>query len=387
MKKLTTGQFSKLANVTNRTIRYYDKVGLLKPSSLGENGYRYYCEEDFFKLQRILLLKQLGFSLEEIMTMAHNDDLSSLKESISMQIELVDKKIAYLTVLKETLKNTNYNITHNNMDWEKMIDLIKVINEDQNIIEQYHTSTNLNVRIDLHNKYSVSKINWFEWIYDRIDFSNANKLLEIGCGNGMLWKQIDFSVRNRDFYISDISKGMVDDAKRNINNSSFNYLVIDCMDISFGSNMFNIVIANHVLFYLKDLKKGLDEVSRVLKEDGIFYCTTYSSNHMKELTDIVKSYNKDIQLSNQKLYEIFGLENGKAILTHYFSEVEVKIFEDQLVITEAMPLVNYVLSCHGNQNSIIGKDIDKFREYIDNIIKKNGKIVLTKEACLFICKK
>lgn len=387
MKKLTTGQFSKLANVTNRTIRYYDKVGLLNPSSLGENGYRYYCEEDFFKLQRILLLKQLGFSLEEIMTMAHNDDLSSLKESISMQIELVDKKIAYLTVLKETLKNTNYNITHNNMDWEKMIDLIKVINEDQNIIEQYHTSTNLNVRIDLHNKYSVSKINWFEWIYDRIDFSNANKLLEIGCGNGMLWKQIDFSVRNRDFYISDISKGMVDDAKRNINNSSFNYLVIDCMDISFGSNMFNIVIANHVLFYLKDLKKGLDEVSRVLKEDGIFYCTTYSSNHMKELTDIVKSYNKDIQLSNQKLYEIFGLENGKAILTHYFSEVEVKIFEDQLVITEAMPLVNYVLSCHGNQNSIIGKDIDKFREYIDNIIKKNGKIVLTKEACLFICKK
>ena len=58
MKKyFTTGQFAKLANVSERTIRYYDKEGLLKPTFIMGNGYRKYSEEDFMKIQRIISLK------------------------------------------------------------------------------------------------------------------------------------------------------------------------------------------------------------------------------------------------------------------------------------------------------------------------------------------
>ena len=45
----STGQFAKLANVTERTIRYYDKIGLLKPSFVMENGYRRYTQSDLLK--------------------------------------------------------------------------------------------------------------------------------------------------------------------------------------------------------------------------------------------------------------------------------------------------------------------------------------------------
>ena len=55
-----------MAGVTLRTIRYYDKIGLLKPSYILENGYRQYCNKDLITLQKILALKELGFSLEEI---------------------------------------------------------------------------------------------------------------------------------------------------------------------------------------------------------------------------------------------------------------------------------------------------------------------------------
>ena len=61
-KYYTTGQFAKMAGVTLRTIRYYDKIGLLKPSHILDNGYRQYCNKDLITLQKILALKELGFT-------------------------------------------------------------------------------------------------------------------------------------------------------------------------------------------------------------------------------------------------------------------------------------------------------------------------------------
>ena len=52
-KYYTTGQFAKMAGVTLRTIRYYDKIGLLKPSHILDNGYRQYCNKDLITLQKI----------------------------------------------------------------------------------------------------------------------------------------------------------------------------------------------------------------------------------------------------------------------------------------------------------------------------------------------
>ena len=74
----TSGEFAKKANVTLRTIRYYDRQGILKPSKVADNGYRLYTDADFAKLQKILSLKYLGFSLEELMTMKIRISLKNL---------------------------------------------------------------------------------------------------------------------------------------------------------------------------------------------------------------------------------------------------------------------------------------------------------------------
>ena len=59
--------FSKLSRVTVKTLRYYDEVGLLQPAHVDNTtGYRYYAYSQLPRLNRILALKDLGFSLEEI---------------------------------------------------------------------------------------------------------------------------------------------------------------------------------------------------------------------------------------------------------------------------------------------------------------------------------
>ena len=378
-----TGEFAKLANVTERTLRYYDKIGLLKPSSILSNGYRQYTDSDLLKLQKILSLKHLGFSIEEIFPIVLEDQ--NLKESFKMQIDLIDSRIKHMTAIKDSMESIISTINDKNIDWTKIISLIKMSNDDSNIIEHYKNAKNLNVRISLHDKYSQNKQGWFPWLFEQIDFSHINKLLEVGCGNGKLWKNNKINLRNREIFLSDSSQGMVDEVRKTLGND-FNCMVFDCEKIPFKDNYFDAVIANHVLFYVYDINKALEEIRRVLNPLGVFYCSTYGSNHMKEINDIVQEFDSRVILSQTKLYDVFGLENGLDILKPYFKNIKMKRYDDCLVVDKSKPIIDYIMSCHGNQNEIIGPNLNEFRKFVDYIIQEKGYIKITKDAGLFICK-
>ena len=381
MNYYKTGQFARLANVSERTIRYYDKIGLLKPSFVMENGYRQYSDLDLLKLQKILSLKHLGFSIEEIFPMVM--DNTNLKESFELQIDLIEDKISHLQSLKDALKRANQS---SNLSWNMILSLVQLSNEETNIIEQYKNAKNLNDRISLHEKYSTNSQGWFNWLFEKIDFSKVNRLLELGCGNGKLWQENNIDLRNREIFLSDISEGMVEEVRNKLG-SDFNCIIADAEKIPFKDAYFDSIIANHVLFYLNDLNQGLKEISRVLKSNGILYCSTYGSRHMKEITDIVQNFDSRINLSNHSLYDVFGLENGECILKQYFTTVQRMDYQDSLEITESKPLIDYIMSCHGNQNEILGPRLSEFKEYIEELLVSNGKIIVTKQAGLFVCEK
>lgn len=381
MNYYKTGEFARLANVSERTIRYYDKIGLLKPSFVMENGYRQYSDLDLLKLQKILSLKHLGFSIEEIFPMVM--DNTNLKESFELQIDLIEDKISHLQSLKDALKRAS---NSSNLSWNMILSLVQLSNEETNIIEQYKNAKNLNDRISLHEKYSTNSQGWFNWLFEKIDFSKVNRLLELGCGNGKLWQENKIDLRNREIFLSDISEGMVEEVRNKLG-SDFNCIVADAEKIPFKDAYFDSIIGNHVLFYLNDLNQGLKEIRRVLRPNGILYCSTYGSRHMKEITDIVQNFDSRINLSNHSLYDVFGLENGECILKQYFTSVQRMDYQDTLEITESKPLIDYIMSCHGNQNEILGPRLSEFKEYIEELLQKDGKIVVTKQAGLFVCVK
>ncbi len=75
---LTIGDFSRLSRVTPRMLRHYDALGLLRPQAVGDNGYRYYRQEQLSDLVRIQWLKGYGFSLGEIGPLLALDDAQLL---------------------------------------------------------------------------------------------------------------------------------------------------------------------------------------------------------------------------------------------------------------------------------------------------------------------
>ena len=103
----SSGEFAKKANVTVRTIRYYDKQNILKPSLLTEDGVRFYTDSDFTRLQQILLFKYLGFSLEDIRNMTIGDsDYNILLNSLNLQFKLIQDKIAQMELVKNAIEDT-----------------------------------------------------------------------------------------------------------------------------------------------------------------------------------------------------------------------------------------------------------------------------------------
>ena len=120
----SSGQFAKMAHISIRTVRYYDKQGLLKPSFVTEKGARFYTENDFSRLQQIMLFKYLGFSLDDIreMTMTSTDE-DFLLGSLEIQKKLVQERISELQDMHQALCDATDAIEkHQSMD--QMLNLI-----------------------------------------------------------------------------------------------------------------------------------------------------------------------------------------------------------------------------------------------------------------------
>ena len=105
---------------------------------------------------------------------------------------------------------------------------------------------------------------------------------------------------------------------------------------------------------------------------------------MREISDMVKRFDDRIVLAAKDLYEIFGKTNGKELLEKQFSQVEWRDYEDHLFVTDENDLIDYVLSCHGNQNQYIVDNYKEFRDFVKREVGKGFRI--TKEAGIFICK-
>ena len=114
----TVKRLSTLAGISVRTLHYYDEIGLLKPSSVGANGYRYYGDEALLQLQQILFYRELDLSLKEIKLIvtspgfdvmealeAHKHALGQRVERLNRLISTVDQTIDHLKGKNEMSKN------------------------------------------------------------------------------------------------------------------------------------------------------------------------------------------------------------------------------------------------------------------------------------------
>lgn len=373
----TAGVFAKKAGVTLKTIHYYDKAELLKPSGYSEAGYRLYTDEDFEQLQKILTLKFLGFSLDEIKQIIDKEgDYSDVRQSLMIQRQMLSRKQKHLSLIEQSIdKAINFEKEEENY-WNQFIQIIGVMNEEWSSLEQYENSSNLCDRIYLHDTFSTNQQGWHSWFFEQMNLTENLKILELGCGGGTLWKRNIHRIPNGcEITLTDLSEGMIEEAKTGLPN--FNFKVMDATQITFDDELFDVVIADHLMYLVSDLEKVMSEMNRVLKPGGKLFVITLGANHMRELKQLVTEFDSSLYLSKKDYHEVFGLEQGTFQLSNYFRELQTTIYPDRLKVDDTQAIVNYVMSSPGNIKRDRAKE---FKRYVEGIMEGNSCFSITKET-------
>ena len=136
MKQWYAKELSNLTQVSVRTLHYYDKIGLLKPSLRQSNNYRLYSEKDLLQLQQIIALKFFGFELSQIKDLLTGK--AGALEHFSVQAQFLENKANTLLEASKALKSITSDVTDDkSIPWETIIQLIEVYRMTQQLEDSW----------------------------------------------------------------------------------------------------------------------------------------------------------------------------------------------------------------------------------------------------------
>ncbi len=264
--------------------------------------------------------------------------------------------------------------------------------DPQKIAKQYVNATNLDARVQLHARFSINGYPWHRWLFDFMELPPRSKILELGCGNGLLWaRNLDRIPPRWEVTLTDFSSGMLDDARRTLATTAytFRFEQANAQEIPFEDESLDAVVAHHMLYHVPDRSAALAEIHRVLKLGGILYASTVGEQHMHELWSTVETIIPGTYEQATKTSGTFTLENGAAQLEPWFSQVRQHIYKDGLAITDPEPVVAYVLS----SNTLMNVEFsDRQRAELKALFNRqinaeHGTWRVTKSSGLFVARK
>lgn len=167
----TINRIARLAGVTLRTLRYYDKIGLLTPSARTDAGYRLYSDEDVERLQQILFFKELDFPLAKIEEILNNPAFDR-KEALRMQADYLEKKAERYLKLSQLAKETLFNLEGGTKMENK--DMFSGFDYDKMMEEQKQYEAEVKERWGNSDAYKISKERTEK--YTKEDWERINKI-------------------------------------------------------------------------------------------------------------------------------------------------------------------------------------------------------------------
>lgn len=250
---------------------------------------------------------------------------------------------------------------------------------------EFDPPESLETRNQIQDSYGTHPREWFRWVSERLDVSPGSRLLDLGSGDGAFW--LDAHARlPADVHLiaSDLELPMVKRAARNLKPLSLaaDFLLIDAQGLPFSAGTFDGALAVGLFDLVDDLDRALRAVQRVLKSGGCLVCSAGGRNHLREMESLVRPFVPEPDLGGNP--ERFGLENGEDWLGRHFSPVRRFLYRDELVFHRAEPVVEYVLSEQGINQSLGEQERQRLVALIKQKMVREGTFRVRREKGLFI---
>lgn len=198
---------------------------------------------------------------------------------------------------------------------------------------QYADDRKLQVRIDTHERYSENRTPFTAWILERVGARPGQRLLDVGSGHGQYHDRLS-DVR---VVALDLSAGML--ARVGVP-----AVQADAQALPFADGTFDRVMANHVLYHLPDIGRGLREMRRVARSGARVVITTNSRDTMRPLWEITDAIAADVGVPMYRTVALrFGLED-LPLVREVFPATRVETYEDAFLFPSPDPVLAYVAS-------------------------------------------
>ncbi|MDP9285993.1 MAG: class I SAM-dependent methyltransferase [Actinomycetota bacterium] len=231
----------------------------------------------------------------------------------------------------------------------------------------------------MHDRFSTNPSSYPRWVFDGYDFGDDADVLEVGCGEGVIWRvNAERIPEGWRLTLTDMSEGMVE-AARDVLGDRALYGVASVEELPFADESFDGAIANHMLFHLEDRTRALSEIRRVLRPGGLFVATAIGRDHLRELWELEPPGDGIWS----KTRERFTIELARGELAPFFAAIELERYPDSLEVTDAEALVDVFRS----RGDVAEKRLAAILEHVAEAIDRDGSFHVTKDTARIRCRK
>ena len=207
--------------------------------------------------------------------------------------------------------------------------------------QQYLTTDPLKVRIETHQRYSERQIDLDAEETGAFRLDGSEAVLDIGCGPGVFLSHLREHGHVGRLVGLDRSAAMIDEASRR--STSIEWLIGDVEQLPFRDGEFDRVSARHMLYYVDDLPRALQELKRVTSDDGQFLATTNAARSTPLIDDLYLDLLRAFDLPQRRhAAGEFHTEMAADLLRSFWTHVDETIIDNAFVFTSPEPIVRYV---------------------------------------------
>ncbi|MBI4155247.1 class I SAM-dependent methyltransferase [Candidatus Woesearchaeota archaeon] len=265
----------------------------------------------------------------------------------------------------------------------------------------YNSGKKLNIRLNTWKKYGSNKVDLPNWITNEI-FKDGfyQKFLDVGCGNCNFVCEFIKKKLSEDITCVDISKKMLNSCRIKLKETKnkINYVLADVQALPFEDDLFDLVVAMHMLYHVKDIKKALNEIKRVTKNNGLIIITTSNYYFDKGLNKIhydgLRKFGFPKFTLDKKIYCRFTEKKAMHLMSIFKGHIKIFRYHNDLIFTNLKDALAYYTSSMMYRNTYgpyderikidLWKELLKFINYkINKEIIEKGSFVSPGEVIIF----
>ncbi len=389
-KRMTSGEIAKKTGVSQKTVRLYDEKGLLKPSGYSAGNYRLYDTEALAVLEKIIALKQIGFSLEEIHDNLASEKDMDITEVLTRQLKILETR--RYEIEKAIASINSVLLRESEPDWDSVAEIIKTMQIDQGADVNHFQAL-------LHNAGQ----DWYVTIYQSLGLQENMKVLDLGCGYGKLWRnswsELPAGVKVDGY---DLHGSWADDFTDYIEQHKENLADGTEVEVQFEDieeedtwakigkkGSYDRIIAHYLLDFIKDRELLFERIAKALASGGM--CSVNGASVSREhafwqdvfgklqlRTDFITERKAEAEEKREELCES---------LSRYFSKVETTTLESVMRYTDANELFEYLAERYPEEKKYLMEKEEVLKAYFTSEIKEKGAFLLPKSTDFQHCYK